>query len=52
VLPEFYVSKGFRLKRGTLLAITAWLAERWRAQDGGHPVAARVLAEALRVEKI
>lgn len=45
-IPDYY------RKRGTLLAIIAWLAERWRAQDGGHPVAARVLAEALRVEKI
>lgn len=45
-IPDYY------RKRGTLLAIITWLAERWRAQDGGHPVAARVLAEALRVEKI
>jgi len=45
-IPDYY------RKRGTLLAIIAWLGERWRAQDGGHPVAARVLAEALRVEKI
>jgi hypothetical protein len=45
-IPDYY------RKRGTLLALIAWLGERWRTQDGGHLVAARVLAEALRVEKI
>lgn len=44
--PEYY------RKRPVILALTDWLAKAWEMADGDHPAAMRVLAEALRVEKI